>query len=163
MLAQSSVQFRPPILNPVCGLTEVRLSTVAGLGLFAKEFIPKGTVWWAAHPGDVMFVNQAQWATLSASVHSPAIQPFIDAIVMYSYYVHEFDSLVLCLDNARHVNHSFTPNSGSSPDKNPLVAVALRDIEPGEEIFEDYTKYDQCPWAWLYEDFMERKDTPNCE
>lgn len=39
--------------------------------------------------------------------------------------------------------------SGAPSDFDGLTSTALRDIEAGEEIVEDYTNYDYCPWSHL--------------
>ena len=135
-------------------LTEVRQSPIQGNGLFAKRLIQKGTIWWVGQPGNVLLINQDQYLTLKNSICSLPIEGFEKTILIYSYFIACYDSLVFCLDNARFVNHSFTPNSGESPDRHPLVSMALRDILPGEEITEDYTSYDQCPWISFKEDFL---------
>ncbi len=36
--------------NPIKEYVEVRPSKIHGLGLFAKRFIPKGTILWHARP-----------------------------------------------------------------------------------------------------------------
>lgn len=148
--------------NPVHQLTEVRQSHIAGLGLFAKSRIPKGTIWWKADPNDILMVNREQFKILMNSIQSPLIEEFVRSILIYAYYSAAHDALVLCLDNARFVNHSFTPNSGSDEFGTELVAVAVRDIEEGEEMTENYANYDQCPWADLWENFM-NEDKPDCQ
>jgi SET domain-containing protein len=54
------------------------------------------------------------------------------------------------MDNSRYVNHSFNANSGASEDQNGFCSVAQRDIEPGEEITENYSKYSVCTWIQKY-------------
>ncbi|OLS12370.1 MAG: hypothetical protein RBG13Loki_4019 [Promethearchaeota archaeon CR_4] len=136
--------------NPAFELTEVRPSTINGLGVFARKPIPRGTMWWWARPEDVVLLTQDQYMTLQRSVRTPAVQQFLDVYLLYAYYEAPFNSLVLILDNARHINHSYSPNSGVPLSKEPFRSQTLRDIAAGEEILEDYTKYDSCPWASLY-------------
>lgn len=140
--------------NPVFELTEVKPSPISGLGLFAKRRLPKGTLWWNATPEEVLMFPRNQYQILCQSVHSPLIQNMIKAIQTYSYYEKKYDALILCVDNARFVNHSFTPNSGPDSHRTPLQSYALRDIEEGEEILENYLGYDQCPWADVCDDFL---------
>ena len=148
------VEYKTNINNLITDLTEVKPSHIDGLGLFAKVFIPKNTIWWSATPGDVLLINRDQYETFNNSVHSPLIKTLNHTILVYSYYVERYDALVLCLDNSRFVNHSYTPNSGSTPDSHPLASMTLRDIPPGEEILEDYTTYDKCPWVTFHEGFL---------
>lgn len=55
------------------------------------------------------------------------------------------DGYVDLIDPGRLVNHSCNPNTGIKDDSN---LIALRDIEPGEEIFYDYsTTMDEEKWT----------------
>lgn len=139
--------------------TEVRASPVAGLGLFAKVAIAKGTVWWKpALDQNVLLVTRAQHAVLSASHQHDASRVLLNMLHTYGYYAPApHDAIVYTLDNARFVNHAPAPraNSGPPPDQPDAAhCVALRDIAAGEEILEDYTAYPQCPWAPLCESFL---------
>ncbi|GAB4317144.1 MAG: hypothetical protein Kow0069_19720 [Promethearchaeota archaeon] len=113
--------------------------------------IPRGTVWWHARPEDIFLINRQQYHALRCShlAESELSAAFLRAIDVYSYYVQKVDALVFCLDDSRFVNHSFEPNSGGRDAGmlDPFRSVALRDIQPGEEILEDYTEYDECPWS----------------
>lgn len=71
-------------------------------------------------------------------------------ILIYSYYEREFDALIFCLDNSRYVNHSINLNSGAPEDESAFCSVAQRDINVGEEITEDYSKYTICNWLKKY-------------
>lgn len=139
------------VRNPISELTEVRASATHGQGIFAKTLIVSGTIWWSVHPSDLVHISQANFKTLTASVQSPEIKAFLDTILHYSYYVKEYDALLFIPDDGRYVNHSFEPNSKTVTDR--LSSIALCDIQAGEEIFEDYTHYDKCPWAELYGKF----------
>jgi hypothetical protein len=54
--------------------------------------------------------------------------------------------LVVAIDDSRFVNHSDNPNSMSAPEDPNNQAMAARDIEPGEEITEDYRTYSMNTW-----------------
>ncbi len=153
-MIESIINYNTDTKNPVNDFTEVKPSTIEGFGLFAKAFIPKGTIWWAAAPEDVMLLNREQYITLVNSQQNSLSKSLQHTLLVYSYYIEIYDVLVFCLDNARFVNHSFNPNSGGDPISQSLASMTLRDIYPGEEILEDYTKYDQCPWASLCETFL---------
>jgi hypothetical protein len=142
--------------NPVDAWTEPRASSIHGVGVFARRDIPRGTAWWHAREEDVLVITRPQHEALRASMHTDTIKAFMDTIVFYAYYLVEEDVLVFCLDNARYVNHSDTPNSTVGDDKNPFRSVALRDIGKGEEIVENYRGYGRCPWATMYRAFLER-------
>ncbi len=145
--------IKPAGINPLNDLTEVRISATHGRGVFAKVAIPQHTVWWRVCPTNVTGITQAQYAAFVASAPSPQSDPFMAAILHFGYYVQQYDAIFFALDNARYINHSFQPNSAVSSHSDDLCSVAVRDIAPGEEICEDYTHYDQCPWARLYGEF----------
>jgi uncharacterized protein len=142
--------------NPIDLLTEVRASSTHGLGVFAKVRIPCHTVWWRVRPADVIAITRSQLETLAASAQSPRARVFVEAILECGYYVKKYDSVFFLPDNARYVNHSFQPNSAVCPNSDGLCSVALREIADGEEILEDYTQYDECPWAPMYGEFGRR-------
>jgi uncharacterized protein len=146
--------------NPINSLTEVRNSPVHGLGVFARVDIPIGTVWWRAHPGkDVLLITKAHFDTFRLSTHSAVSRDMLEAIYTYSYYSAEEDALILILDHARYTNHSFQPNSDVNPEPGVIGSIALRDIKAGEEIVEDYSEFDVCPWeGFAGEAWMPEKD-----
>ncbi|MFX1320504.1 MAG: SET domain-containing protein [Promethearchaeota archaeon] len=145
-------------INPIEEYTEVRPSKIHGTGLYAKRFIPKGTKWWHARPQDVLIITKDQFLNLDNSLKSPLIDNFMKILLTYSYYERELDALIFCLDNSKFVNHSTNANSGASEDKNGFCAIAQRDIQPGEEITEDYSKYTLCSWARKYKEYFD----PSC-
>ena len=129
-------------------LTEARQSPIHGLGVFAKRDIPKGTVWWRGEKDvNVLLFNRQQYLHFQQSAGNSLKDAFWEVLATYSYYSRQLDSLIVCLDNARYVNHSDEPNSGPDETQNPLLSVALRDIKAGEEILENYDHYDFCPWV----------------
>jgi len=136
--------YNPTSINPIEEFTIVGQSKIHGLGLLAKKFIPKGTVWWYAREEDVMIITKEQFLTIDSSIKSPQMEEFMTILLIYSYYERDINALVFCLDNSKYVNHSFNPNSGISEDASTFCSVALRDIQIGEEITEDYSKYTIC-------------------
>jgi SET domain-containing protein len=145
-------------VNPIDEYTEVRPSKIHGMGVFAKKLIAKGTIWWYARPEDVLIITKNQFLTLDNSIKSPLMERFLRTLLTYSYYERDLDALVLCLDNSRFVNHSINSNSGPSEDDNIFCSAALRDIQPGEEITEDYSKYTLCNWLKRYKEYFD----PSC-
>jgi hypothetical protein len=133
--------------NPIDALTEVRPSSLHGMGVFAKQDIPKGTVWWRARPDrDVMFITQPQFEVLCGSFVSPPNDSLLNSLYTYSYFSADHDALILIFDNARYTNHSSDPNSAELDEPGAIGSIAIRDIQAGEEITEDYNRYDPCPW-----------------
>ncbi|MFX1462308.1 MAG: SET domain-containing protein [Promethearchaeota archaeon] len=141
--------------NPIEKYTEVKTSDIHGLGLFAKVLIPKGTIWWHARPQDILIVSKEQFLILDSSQKSKSMKNFIHYLLTYSYYERDTDSLIFCLDNSRFVNHSFDANSGATDNNNGFCSVTLRDIRSGEEITEDYSKYDICSWLNKYKEYFD--------
>jgi SET domain-containing protein len=142
--------FNPTSVNPIQEYAEVRPSQIHGLGLFAKKFIQKGTTWWHARPQDVLIITKKQFLTIESSHKSPLLNSFLRILLTYSYYEKDTDTLIYCLDNSRYVNHSFDANSGNSKEEHGFCSIADKDIQPGEEITEDYTTYKSCAWLQKY-------------
>jgi len=135
------------VLETLNELTEVRESTIHGLGLFAKKDISKGKIWWKGAIGlNILLLNELQYKTYKASEKNTITDTLWELFTKYAYYSKELDSLVLCLDNARYVNHAAEPNSGATIDFDPLISIALKDIMEGEEILENYNNYEDCSW-----------------
>jgi SET domain-containing protein len=143
--------------NPIEEFAEVKKSEIHGLGLFATKIIPKGTVWWHARAQDVLIVTKQQFKVLDSSNKTALVDNYISALLTYSYYDMELDALVFCLDDAKFVNHSYAPNTGSI-EENSVNSITNRDIQPGEEITEDYTTYIKCAWLEKYKKYFD----PTC-
>jgi hypothetical protein len=116
--------------------TKVKNSQIHGLGLFADEFIPKGTVIWKFTSGfDLKFTKEQ---ILSF--------PDLLQIFIYTYAWKSKKSELYChaVDDGRFFNHSENPNSLSEyrDDEEESVNVALRDIQIGEEITDNYSSFE---------------------
>lgn len=137
--------------NPVDEYTEVRLSPIEGFGLFAKKLIPEGFAWFHARQKDVIVITRDQYSVFENSFKPPLIyQPrlinqFSRCLLTYSFYHPTLDALIFCLDNARYVNYSESPNSALNLPG--IRSVALRNIHPGEEITENYSLYPKARWV----------------
>lgn len=112
--------------------TSLNKSSVNGIGLFADQFIPKGTPTWEYDEKfDVAFSEE----------EISALPEFSKQIFLkYGYYDDELSKFVLCADDQRFINHSST---NANIDSQPRIDVAARDIQPGEELLCDYTEYEQ--------------------
>lgn len=114
--------------------TKLDLSDIHGIGLFADEFIQKGTVIWRFDsPFDSRF-DERQIEQLPESSR--------EQIKKYSYREKQSGLYVLCGDDARFFNHSATPNCFDFQDENQDITVARRDIRKGEELTCDYALFD---------------------
>ncbi len=149
------IRYNRSSINPIEEYAVVRPSKIHGLGLFAKKLIPKGTVWWHAREQDVMIITKEQFIMFDSSIKSPQIENFMTILLNYSYCERDIDALIFILDNNRYVNHSFNPNSGQPEDEPGICSVALRDIQIGEEITEDYSKYTIFNWLKKYNSFFD--------
>ncbi len=106
--------------------TEVRhVSDNIGYGVFAKKFIPKGTIVYAKDSLEIE-VTEAQYAK-----HPKAMQ---DVIEKYSY-IDEKGVRILSWDFAKYVNHNCNRNTISTGYG---FEIAIRDINPGDEITDEY-------------------------
>eukprot|EP00697_Spironema_sp_BW2_P011592 gnl/Spiro4/27337_TR13611_c0_g1_i1.p1 gnl/Spiro4/27337_TR13611_c0_g1~~gnl/Spiro4/27337_TR13611_c0_g1_i1.p1 ORF type:complete len:177 (-),score=45.82 gnl/Spiro4/27337_TR13611_c0_g1_i1:86-595(-) len=126
-----------------------------GHGVFATEFIPKGTPLWV--PTKVVkFTHEQVAETLRGLSASAAHEYLRQAFVLASDLEH------LCVnvdDTGRFTNHSSTPNCGFADFESDVVgavvdgvgvdvrvSVALRDIAVGEEITVDYAGLGSPQW-----------------
>ena len=104
---------------------EVRKSGVHGRGVYATQFISEGTriieyagqrVSWETAPDDDNDPHTFNFGLENGEV----INPEIDG------------------NDARWINHSCDPNCEAIEEDNRIFIYAMRDIEPGEELFYDY-------------------------
>ncbi|HXV37719.1 MAG TPA: SET domain-containing protein [Myxococcota bacterium] len=117
--------------------TRIGPSQIDGIGLFADEFIPKGTpVWKLVRDFDIILTPE-QIASLSDAAR--------EQFIHYGHLDIFTGEHVLCADNARFLNHSDDPNVCCyllpTPNDEDLD-VAVRDIEKGEELTINYKEYD---------------------
>ncbi len=110
-------------------------------GIFAREFVPAG---------EVLVV----WSGRIVAAHLlPTIDPLL---VSRSVQVEEDLYLVPYQSEAAdYINHSCNPNAGLSGQ---ITLMALRAIQPGEEICYDYAMTDGSP----YDEFECQCLQPNC-
>jgi SET domain-containing protein len=119
--------------------TKVAPSPVHGLGLFADQLIPMGTrIWQFDEAVDCRF-DDSRLAGLS--------QDEQNELLKHTYVNPRTLLYVVCGDDARYMNHSDDPNTVDIGYDEGLVngegiTVAARDIQPGEEIFTNYTAFD---------------------
>lgn len=109
--------------------TKVAPSSIHGVGLIADEFILKGTPIWIHND----LVDKVYRYERLCDIPEPAKS----TIDMYGW--REGNYWIYPGDNARFTNHSTSPNCVQDGE----VSVALRDIEFGEEITEDYSSFDE--------------------
>jgi uncharacterized protein len=107
----------------------VGVSKIHGFGLIAHEFIPKGTVVWKLVPGFDVIVSEDELRKFP-----PAVQ---DIFFHYGFFHPDLKAHILSSDDDRFTNHSDTANVRFLNDH----AIAVRDIDDGEEITDNYTEF----------------------
>ncbi|UNZ00001.1 SET domain-containing protein [Zhouia spongiae] len=106
--------------------TELKfISDEIGYGVVATKFIPKGTITWVQDRLDRVF-SPSQVERMNDSCKK--------ALDFYSFRNNK-GNFVLCWDLAKYVNHSFKSNCLTTPYD---FEIAIRDIQPGEELTDDY-------------------------
>ena len=106
--------------------TELRfINDEIGHGVVATQFIPAGTIAWVLDALDREFTLQ------QFQQFDPLYQNILDT---YSYR-NSKGNYVLCWDHGRFVNHSFKSNCLSTAYD---FEIAIRDIQPGEQLTDDY-------------------------
>ncbi|MBL9151983.1 MAG: SET domain-containing protein [Verrucomicrobiales bacterium] len=96
-----------------------------GSGVFARTFLPRGTVVWVLDELDRVF-TEAEVRQMA-----PAYQEVLERYCFRNDRAH----WVFPWDNTRFVNHSFDPNCLGTQLG---FEIAVRDIAAGEEITNDY-------------------------
>ena len=117
--------------------TKTRQSDIHGLGLFAGQFIPKGTAVWKVTPGfDQRFTEEEILAL------PELLQTYL---CKYAYRSKKSGLYIFAADDGKYVNHSDNPNCFSeySDDEEEAVCVATVDIQIGEEITDDYNSFEE--------------------
>ena len=111
---------------------EVRVATnpKVGLGLFAKEFISKNSIVWK-------FIED-----VDTKISLDRFNEFNDAqkefFYKYGWIEKGQENFYYCSgDLSNFLNHSYFPNLTGKQE----YTVALKDIQPNEELFIDYSEF----------------------
>jgi hypothetical protein len=103
-------------------------SSIDGIGLFAGEDIPKGTITWEFYPEVDIVLEEFCFTRVQ-----------FEFVTKYAFQDKQLGKWILSADDDRFTNHSDDPNTGPLPDGR---MVALRDIKKGEEITSNYYHID---------------------
>ncbi len=114
--------------------TKLEYSSIHGLGCFAGEDIVAGQLVWRFEPGVDLVFTETELQRLPES-----FREFL-RVYAYSPVAHAEKTYVLCIDHARHMNHSDSPSllENSNGDN-----IAARDIRKGEELTCNYLEFDR--------------------
>lgn len=107
-----------------------------GLGIFANEFIPAGTVVYKDCSEFSRIFTTEEVNTL------PQIKQ--DWLHKYATYKKNDDTWYLCTDEAKYWNHDNNPNckyESNLNDNKEAHMIAIRDIQIGEELTSDYKEF----------------------
>lgn len=111
-----------------------------GNGLVAKADILKGSKIWVRKLGE----NVKLFDATSASTHLSQLSSHVEQVEFLDRTYGYDGKLVLILDDGKFMNHSTTPNCFTPPPEYGLdgTTLALRDIQSGEELLEDYMTFE---------------------
>ena len=118
--------------------TKIGQSKIEGIGLFADQFIPKGTITWKFDPKFDIYFDPKEIEKMSEQQK--------DLIIHFAYLSKKSGKYVYSIDNTRFTNHSTNPNIAEddklSEGGEEICTVAIRDIQTGEEMTIDYRAID---------------------
>lgn len=121
---------------------EVGPSNIHGLGCFAGDRVEKGQLVWKFESGFDIALPKSQVDSLPVSAR--------ENLLTYAYVSKITGDYILCSDDSKFTNHSNDPNVRcfipEGAEGNELVCFAVRDIEIGEEITNDYRDFDVDPY-----------------
>jgi hypothetical protein len=126
--------------------TELRyINEQMGFGVFATQFIPKGTITWALDELDQILEPN----------YLDTVDKYKGEIIKKYAYRNQDGKFVLCWDLGRYVNHSFHANCMGTAYE---FEIAIRDIYPGEQLTDDYgTLNIDEPFECISEEGTERR------
>ncbi len=126
----------------------IKESPGKGFGIFTKQFIPKNTLIWNFNKANINIYNEINAKKILYTSNN------ILEFLKYSYFLNNI-FIDIQNDDGKYFNHSNNPNvilGYKLLDHNINInsSYALRDINIGEELFDDYNTYDNEP-EWYKE------------
>ena len=122
---------------------EIR-ETAFGKGLFVLESVPAGTCIWSYKLNEnvIEYDEHQSIAYLKSLPTLKEQQRFLDASFG--------KGPVLCLinDDGQYVNHADAPDCNCRTDLSTGHCYTIRDLLPGEQIFEDYSSFTHPPFLF---------------
>ncbi len=117
-------------------------SPIDGTGLFAGEFIPKGAIVWEFTPG----VDEAFTKIEVENLPEPKRTEILG--LHFAYISKQTGLYINCGDAAKYVNHSYNPNIASRSGDKEEICYAVRDIQKGEEITQNYNDFEEIEFGF---------------
>ena len=112
--------------------TYTKSSPIHGIGLFADEDIPKGTVVWEWTFGIDIVITKEKMESLTE----------IQMTYLKTYaWLDSSGNRWLCSDDTRFANHSETPSCISQVIDGKWIDFAIEDIKKGDEITYNYRDF----------------------
>jgi SET domain-containing protein len=115
--------------------TTIAPSSIHGIGLFADQCILQSTRIWEFTPGFDLKLSSA------FVEHTP--EPLHSWLHTHTYCSRISHQYILCSDDTCFFNHAETPNTESREvdGEDEVITGATRDIQPGEELTDDYRTF----------------------
>ena len=121
---------------------EIKESQIAHIGLFTKVKINKGQQISRLESKERIYYDLNQLEVIEKSYdHEVRIKD----LLTYGWYDETIDKYIYAIDDDRFINHSSTPNMEETIIDGQLYQVALRDIDAGEELTNDYATFECLP------------------
>ena len=112
--------------------TELRPSTINGIGLFVPEPVKAGTLIWKFNPSIDRLVTRGVYEGLPEVARA-----FIDHFASRIYP----DLYLLCGDNARFINYANPPNIDCKSKHIDAEFFATHDLAAGSELLDNYETF----------------------
>lgn len=135
----------------LANLFEVRKTKNKGLGLFATQFIPKGTI--------VCFECEKCKKIRIRDIEK-LNQEKIEFLRDYGYTFGDSHIHIDC-DEAKHMNHSCDSNV-LLMDSNRYIDIVVKDIRKGQEATYDYRQFALNDFDFVYKGMKCECNNPNC-
>lgn len=110
---------------------KIKNSLVHGVGLFTDQEIKKGELVYTPNPLLDTDLTQQQFDGLSTSEQKE--------VMYYGYFHTKSQKYHVAFDAIRILNHADSGSANVTQDED-MVMIAIRDIEAGEELLQDYSE-----------------------
>lgn len=114
--------------------TYIEKSNIEGIGVVAGQKINQGDIVWFFDPNYDILLEEKEYEKMLSSLNEE------NRNIIKQYPYKRGNCYIFCQDNAKFFNHSDTPNCGG---ESVNYCVALKDIEIGEELTENYFDFDE--------------------